>query len=134
MAYIGSSVNTSPTIVGNATTAIQNGAGKAVKFDASGGIVVCGTAGEAAVGFLILQTAGEVAAGESVTVQTCCKGKAIAGAAVAAGDMLSVDASGKVVKATTGFLVGQALSAATKDGFVDIEIIKGGIAGAASAG
>jgi hypothetical protein len=105
---------------------IANGAGKAVKFNADGKIVVCSTAGEAILGFIIMQANGDIKAGDSVTVQTCCKGMAIAGGTIAAGDLLSVDANGTVVKATDGYIVGQAMGAGVAGGIVNIEIIKGG--------
>lgn len=125
--FTGSSINTSPTIAVVAGAAIPKGAGIAVKFDATGAAIPAATKGEAILGFLILQTADDIKKGESMTVQTCCKGKAVAGGAVAAGDMLAVDAAGKVIKAETGnFLVGQALEAGAAGDIVSIEIIKGG--------
>lgn len=131
--FIGTSISTSPTIAGVAGAAIEKGAGKAVKFDATGGIVLCNAAGEAAIGFLILQTNDAVAKGDSVTVQVCARGQVYAGAAVKAGDLLSVDANAKVVPATAGttaavgtYVIGQALEAGVADGLVHIDVFKGG--------
>ena len=59
--YIGTSASTSPAFAAVAGAKIEGGAGKAVKFDSDGNIVLCSTAGEAALGVLILQTAGTVA-------------------------------------------------------------------------
>ena len=127
MSFIGTSIHTSPTIAKIAAADIANGAGKAVKFDANGKIVVCSTAGEAILGFIIMQANGDIKAGDSVTVQTCCKGMAIAGGAIAAGDLLAVDAKGTVTKAASGnYIVGQAMEAGVAGGIVHIEIIKGG--------
>jgi hypothetical protein len=100
MSFIGTSINQSPTFAAIATSAISNGAGKAVKFDANGQIVLCSTLGEAAIGILIMQTPSEVAAGDSVTVQVKDICPAIAGGPFMAGDFLTVDATGKFVKAT----------------------------------
>ena len=132
---IGTSISTSPTITGIAASDITNGAGKAVKYDENGKIVLCSTAGEAMLGVIILQTADTVKAGESVTIQTCCKGKAVAGGDIKAGDLLAVDASGTFTKAAAGNqIVGQAIidkaastgAAWTAGAIFGIEILKGG--------
>ena len=125
--FIGSSTSTSPVFAALAGAAIEKGAGKAVKFDASGNIVLCSAAGEAPVGILILQTADKVAMGDSATVQIRGLGQAIAGGTIAAGDLLSVDASGRVAKATSGhYVIGQAMSAGAAGGIISIDIFKGG--------
>lgn len=125
--YIGSSINKSPTFAGVAGAEIIKGAGKAVKFDGSGNIVLCSSAGEAAIGILILQTADKVANGESVTVQISARGQAVAGGSIAAGDLLAVDANGALVKAAaSNYVVGQALSAGSNNGFVDVVLCRGG--------
>lgn len=133
--YIGTSASTSPTFAAVAGAKIEGGAGKAVKFDSSGNIILCSTAGEAALGILLLQSADTINQGDSVTVQIHGRGKAIAGGTIAAGDMLTVTASGTLTKAAAGnSVVGQALSAATADGFVDFIICRGGQLNAAAAG
>lgn len=133
--YIGTSASTSPTFAAMAGAKIEGGAGKAVKFDSSGNIILCSTAGEAALGILLLQSADTINQGDSVTVQIHGRGKAIAGGTIAAGDMLTVTASGTLTKAAAGnSVVGQALSAATADGFVDFIICRGGQLNAAAAG
>lgn len=125
--YIGASASTSPTFAAVAGAKIEGGAGKAVKFDASGNIVLCSAAGEAALGFLILQTADVVNIGDSVTVQIQGIGQAVAGGTIAAGDLLAVDASGQVTKGAAGnSVVGQALAAATAGGFVEFILCRGG--------
>ena len=125
--YIGSSISNSPTFAAAAGAKIEGGAGKAVKFDSSGNIILCSTAGEAAVGFLILQTADTVEQGDSVTVQISARGQALAGGTIAAGDLLAVNASGQVVKAAaTNYVVGQAMGAGSANGFVEIIICRGG--------
>lgn len=139
---IGTSINGSATISGIAGADIANGAGKAVKYNGDGEIVLCSAAGEAMLGILILQTADAVKEGESLTVQTCCKGKALAGGAIKVGDLLAVDANGAFVKAAAGdHVVGQAVidkaastGAAWKAGSIfGIEILKGGQLNAANA-
>lgn len=125
--YIGSSISTSPTFAAEAGAKIDAGAGKAVKFDSNGKIILCSTAGEAALGFLILQTADVVEAGDSVTVQIQGSGQVVAGDTIAAGDLLAVNASGQVTKAASGnSVVGQALAAGSAGGLVDIILCRGG--------
>lgn len=125
--FIGTSISTSPVIAASAGAAIENGAGKVVKFDASGNIVLCSTAGEAALGVLILQHVDKIAVGDTVTVQIERQGQAVAGGTIAAGDLLTVDANGAVVKAATGnYIIGQALSSVGAGGYVNIQIFKGG--------
>lgn len=125
--YIGTSINKSPVIAGVAGAEITKGAGKAVKFDGSGKIVLCDTAGEAAIGVLIMQTADTVAAGDSVTVQISGRGQAVASDTIAAGDLLSVTTSGTMAKAAaTNYVVGQALSAGAANGFMEIILCHGG--------
>ena len=125
--YIGSSINKSPTFSAVAGAEIINGAGKAVKFDGSGNIILCSSAGEAAIGILIMQTAEKVASGESVTVQISDRGQAVAGDTITAGDLLAVNSSGALVKAAeTNYVVGQALTAGTNNGFVEVILCRGG--------
>ena len=66
--YIGTSASTSPTFAAVAGAKIEGGAGKAVKFDSSGNIILCSTAGEAALGILLLQSVDTINQGDSVTV------------------------------------------------------------------
>lgn len=124
--FVGSSISTSPTFAGVAGAKIENGAGKAVKFDSSGNIILCATAGEAALGFLLLQTADTINQGDSVTVQISGRGQAVAGGTIAAGDLLAVTTSGTLTKAAgSNYVVGQALTPATENGFVDFIICRG---------
>ena len=120
MGYEGTTINSSPTIALRAGADITAGSGLTVKYDTNGDVVLCNAAGEIALGILLLQTDGDIKTGDSLTVQIACRGKAVAGAA------LAVDTTGKLVEAAAGqFVLGYALSAGTADGFVDIEIAKG---------
>lgn len=132
---IGTSINDSAVLSCVAGADITNGAGKAVKYNENGAVVLCNTAGESMLGIIILQTDAAVKEGESLTVQTCCKGKALAGGDIKAGDLLAVDTNGAFVKAEAGnHVVGQAIidkaastGAAWKAGSIfGIEILKGG--------
>ena len=69
-----------------------------------------------------------VEAGGSLTVQVKDIGKWVAGEEIAVGDELATNAEGKAVKAANGaFIVGTALSAATKAGTViSVQLTKSG--------
>lgn len=126
--YIGTSINESPVIAAQAGGAITDGALLAVSMDADG-VKVVDTAGAVAMGVLIPET-DDVAAGDTVTVQVKDMGLWKVGAAVAPGDLLTPDATGKAIKAAAGnFVLAQALEAATAaDQVIHVQIIKAGFA------
>ena len=127
MAYHGTGINDSATIVAKAAADITDGAFKAVKLTAAG-IALCG-AGEAAVGILIPETESPKA-GEDVNIQVKDIGLGMAGAAVAPGDLLASDADGKLIKAASGkFVIAQALEAAAEaDRIISVQLCKAGYA------
>ena len=126
--YLSTGINDSSTIVRKATGAIANGAFKAVKFDANGGIVTGGVAGEKTIGLLIATTPEAVAAGEDVTIQIKDIGLWEAGAAIKAGDELTTSATGTAAVAAAGnYVLAVALEAAAAPGAViKIQIVKSG--------
>lgn len=127
MSYIGDSINASPTIAERAGAAISSGAGLAVKYDVSGGIVPCSTAGEPALGVIIMQQ-GETAVGDSVTVQIKDVATCISGGTVSRGALVAVNANAQIVAAKPGdFALGMALSDASSAGqMVQVQICKCG--------
>lgn len=102
MNYLATSINESPVIVGVANAAITDVRGHAVKFNASGNVVLCG-AGDTplGIGIMTMGDQGAVAAGEEFTIQHKDIGYVCAGAAFVAGANLSTDANGCFVTATT---------------------------------
>ena len=126
--YLSTGINDSSTIVRKATGAIASGAFKAVKFDANGGIVTGGVAGEKTIGLLIATTPEAVAAGEDVTIQIKDIGLWEAGAAIKAGDELTTSATGTAAVAAAGnYVLAVALEAAAAPGAViKIQIVKSG--------
>lgn len=126
--YIGTSINESPVIAGKAGADITGGAMLAVTMD-SNGIKTVDTAGAAAVGLLIAET-DDVKSGDTVTIQVKDIGLWKAGAAIAAGALLTPDANGKATTAASGnFILAQALEAATAaDQVIHVQIIKAGYA------
>lgn len=126
MAYTSTGINTSATIVRPAGAEMTDAIGKAVKFDASGNVVLASTAGEAAIGIVLLTNADTIKKGEDVDVQIKEIGKAKVGAAVSAGAELAVEADGTLITATAGqYVVATALDAATKAGqIINVQITK----------
>ena len=125
MSYHGTGINDSPTIVAKAAADIASGAFLAAKLTDSG-VAVSG-AGEAAIGLFSPETESPKA-GEDATVQVKDIGLAKTGAAVNAGDLLASDASGKLIKATSGkFILAAALETATAaDQIISVQICKAG--------
>lgn len=103
MNYLGTSINESPVIVGQAASAITDVRGRAVKFNGSGAIVLAG-AGDVPLGIGIMTNGdqGAIAQGEEFTIQYKDIGLVCAGGAITAGANLSVGANGVFVTATTG--------------------------------
>lgn len=123
MRYIGTTINSSPTITGRAADALQDSGFLAAKFDADGKITKAG-AGDAVLG-LVLPDQGNMVDGE-VTVQVKDIGLWRAGEAFAAGTLLASDAGGKAVEAQDGdAVVAMAIDAAKAvDAVVSVQIIK----------
>ena len=125
MSYHGTGINDSPTIVAKAAAAITGGAFLAAKLTTDGAAV--SGAGDPAIGLFIPET-DSPAAGEDVTIQVKDIGLAMVGAAVDAGDLLSSDADGKLIKAASGkFILAAALETATAaDQVISVQICKAG--------
>lgn len=103
MNYLTTSINESSVIVGTAASAIADVRGHAVKFNASGDVVLCG-AGEIplGIGIMTMGDQGAIAQGEEFTIQHKAIGLVAAGGEIAKGANLSTDANGAFVTATTG--------------------------------
>ncbi|MCD8195896.1 MAG: DUF2190 family protein [Lachnospiraceae bacterium] len=127
MSYIGTSINDSPVVYGQAGAALTDPAFRAAAFDDDGNIVLVSTAGANALGLFIAEMP-DVAAGDDVTVQIKESGLWATGEAVAAGAELACDADGKAVTAASGnFIVGIALeAAAAADEIIKVQITKSG--------
>lgn len=129
MGIFGASVNSSPVIAREAAANIENGSYYPVKLNTSGKVEKCSVAGEAALGILIAQTSSIVLSGDDVTIQIKDMGPAIAGSVISAGDPVSVNAAGKLVKAVRGpavvHILGYAMESAAVDGdIIQIQIMK----------
>lgn len=114
MNYLATSINESPVIVGTANAAIEDVRGHAVKFNATGNVVLCG-AGDTplGIGIMTMGDEGAVAEGEEFTIQHKDIGYVCAGAAFVKGANLSVDANGAfITTASSAPVVAIALEAA----------------------
>jgi len=124
--YFGSSINESPVIVFPAGERLEDARGIALMI--KDGAVVKPKAGTNVIGLSIIETDEIVEQGADVDIQIKDIGKWAAGAEIEAGVELATDANGKAVAAATGdFIVGIALSSATKAGtWVKVQITKSG--------
>lgn len=124
--YFGTSINESPTVILEAGAKLENVQGIALAITA--GKLAKPPAGANVIGLSLFTNDENVEAGGSLTVQVKDIGKWVAGGEIAVGDELATDAAGKAVKATDGaFIVGTALSAATKAGTViSVQLTKSG--------
>lgn len=103
MAYLGTSINQSPTIVGKLDTDYQDLRGRAMKYDDNGNLTTAKAATDTVIGLAIMNNDKDnLKAGEDVHVQIKDIGHAIIGAAVKVGQELTVDSSGRLIPAATG--------------------------------
>lgn len=129
MAYFGTTINESPVIAGTLASAVEGQvAFHAVAFDTNGKLVIA-NASATPIG-IATPDAGEAReAGDEITVQVSAIGIALAGGTIKKGEPLASDANGKLVKATSGkFILGFALTDATADKAVTVQISKSGFA------
>lgn len=135
--FLTSMINNSATWTGKAASDIADIRGMAVKYDTNGEIVLASTAGEAVVGIGLMtggDAEGKVPAGADVDFQIKEIGQAMAGAAIAVGAEVAVDAKGCLVTAKAGdFVLGTALRAASAAGvYFPVQINKLGYKPSAS--
>lgn len=118
MNYLATSINESPVIVGTATNAITDVRGHAVKFDATGNVVLAGVGDTPlGIGIMTMGDEGTVAAGAEFTIQHKDIGYVCAGAEITKGANLSVGANGVFVPTTsTNPVVAIALESASAAG------------------
>lgn len=130
----GAQFNQTPTLVARAAANVLDIRNRVVVFDANGDVAVATDATKWPVGIAIIEAglndisgekSGSVKKGDDVDILVKDIGYAIAGGAIAKGEPVSATEGGKVVKATTGYVVGHALTAASGDGkYVQIQICK----------
>ena len=123
MAYTGTGINTSATIV-EAASAAADYRGKCIKY-VDGKAALAG-AGELCMGVGLITNADQTAADADVDLQVKEIGLGLAGAAIVKGKELASDAEGKLVEAASGnFVIGVALEDAAAAGkFIRMQICK----------
>lgn len=123
---LGTAINTSPTVVFPAGAAITDARAKALAIGS--GKAVLPTAGANVIGISGMETDEAVAEGDDIEIQIKDIGKWEAAEAIAIGDELATDATGKAKKAIAGqFIVGVAMTAASAAGtLVQVQITKSG--------
>lgn len=103
MAYLATSINDSPTIVGKLDTDYVDLRGRAMKYDDNGNLTTAKADTDTVIGVVIMTNDKEkLKAGEDVYVQIKDIGHVIVGAAVKVGQELMVDNSGRFIPATSG--------------------------------
>jgi len=127
--YNGTIINPSPTIIAPVGEAIVSGPFTAVAFNGSGEFVTA-KKNSVPVGILVAEEDEAIAVGDEVTAQVKDISVWKAGAAVAAGALLTPDDEGLAVTATAGtFILAVALEAADAKGqVIKVQITKSGYA------
>ncbi len=124
MAYVSTVINESPVFALTAAVDFEAGA-VAVTLTDDGAAIAA--AGEAAVGIVLPSESG-VEAGDIITVQVKDICRWTAGGAFSAGELLSSDANGAAVAASSGdYILARALEAASEAGaMAQVQIIHAG--------
>lgn len=102
MTYLATSINNSPVITEKAGAAIESVRGKAVKYDGSGNVILCSSAGEAAIGIATMTNDDNIGVGAAVDIQIKDIGLVLAGGTITKGAELAVNTSGAFVTAAAG--------------------------------
>lgn len=123
--YTTTTINPSPTIIGEAGAAIEDVRCKGVKYDEKGKIVLADTAGETIIGVGLITNDSTTAAGEDVDIQIKDIGLVLVGGEITAGAELAVDAKGTFQTATEGqFVAAVALGAGQEGQAVEAQMVK----------
>lgn len=130
----GAQFNQTPTLVGVAAADVADIRNLVVAYNTDGKVVVAEDATSWPVGIAIVEAglnditgenSGSVKAGDDVDILIKDIGYAIAGGAIKKGEPVCATAGGKVVKATSGYVLGHAVTDASGDGkYVQVQICK----------
>ena len=132
--YNGMQMNPSATIVDEAAAEIKDARCKNFAYDSNGKLALATDGSKPLVGIATIEVgvnditgaeSGQVNAGDDIDIQIKDIGFAIAGATIAKGDEITSDENGEAKKAAAGdYVIGFALNAVEKGGFVKIQISK----------
>ncbi len=132
--YNGMQMNPSATIVDEAAAKVEDARCKIFAYDSNGKLVLATDGSKPLVGIATIEVganditgakSGEVNAGDDIDIQIKDIGFVTAGATIAKGDEITSDVNGEAKKAAAGdYVIGFALNAVEKGGFVKIQISK----------
>lgn len=132
--YNGVQINPSPTIVEKAGAEITDCRNRIMKYDSNGDVVLATDGKSIPVGIALIEAgynditgaeSGKVAKGDNVDILVKDMGVVIAGAEIKKGQEVTAGANGLAAAAATGdYVLGIALSNATANGFLKIQIAK----------
>lgn len=132
--YNGMQMNPSATIVDEAAAKVEDARCKIFAYDSNGKLVLATDGSKPLVGIATIEVgvnditgakSGEISAGDDIDIQIKDIGFVIAGATIAKGDEITSDENGEAKKAVAGdYVIGFALNAVEKGGFVKIQISK----------
>gem|GEM_PF-1952094 len=129
MNYLATSINESPVLAFPAGSDLGDVRGKAVSLDENETLLLTAS-GKIPLGIAILGNPENVVKDDTVTVQIKDVGCVKAGAAVKSGDVLTVDATGFFIPATSGNYYAIALESGAKDAFIRAILRNGSLAAA----
>lgn len=128
--FNGTLINGSQTITEKAGAEIADCRNRIVKYDSNGDVVLATAGTDIPVGIAIIEAGynditGTVAKGDDVDIQVKDIGYVIAGAAIKKGQEITSGADGLAAVAAAGnYILGIALSDASANGYVRIQISK----------
>ena len=132
--YNGVQINPSPTIVEKAGAASEDCRNRIMKYDENGNVVLATAGTDIPVGIALIEAgynditgveSGKVAVGDDVDILVKDMGVVIAGAEIKKGQEVTAGADGLAAVATSGnYVLGIALTNATADGYLQIQIAK----------
>lgn len=132
--FNGVQINPSPTIVEAAGAAIEDCRNRIMKYDENGNVVLATAGTDMPIGIALIEAgcnditgkeSGKVAVGDDVDILVKEMGVVIAGAEIKKGQEVAAGANGLAAVAASGdYVLGIALSNATANGFLRIQIAK----------
>lgn len=127
MIYTGTQINPTATYSFKASAKLDDVRGKLVTVSTTGVALATG-ATSPIMGIAIISNDAPIAAGDDVDVQIKEIGYVKAGGTITAGALLTSDSNGCAVAATSGYVIGQAMSDGVAGDYIPVQIVKMNIA------
>lgn len=132
--FNGTQINSSVTIVEKAGADIADCRNRIMKYDANGNLVLATAGTDIPVGVALIESgcnditgweSGKVVTGDDVDILIKDIGYVLAGAEITKGSEVTSGAAGKAAVAVSGdYVLGIALSKASEDGYIKIQLNK----------